>query len=142
MTAGGQVMTDAERHAKRLCDDYMTVAGPSQRTRPNEKIIAQLIDSGLVTVNPPPDLVEQIIVAYFEGSDMTAQDRLRRLILAGWIVPGPACEGVEPDRVTAAEREVIAAAEAYIDWFNDKTPLLHPAHEVREAVRALREARS
>lgn len=128
-------MTDAERLAKAWHE--------ARHDRSPLEAFQHLIDSGVVTVNPPPDPAEQIAKALHEAfidhaPELAVSDEsaIRRLIFDGWIVPGPACEGVELDPVTAAEREVIAAAE---DWEDDVPGYVQRMHD---AVRALREARS
>ncbi len=100
-------------------------------------VAEHLIDSGLVTVNPPPDPAEWIVEEFrHRASHVGAYTTLRSMLWDRVIVPGPACEGVVPDPVTAAEREVVAAAEDRVDNVVGSVERMH------RAVRALREARS
>lgn len=111
-------MTDAKRLAKM----WVEASGYTWNDAyPPSKAIGRaqrLIDQG-VTLPPPPDPAQQIAEAWqAAGRPLTfvaVMSQVRRLIASGHIVPGPACEGVEPDAVTAAEREVIAAAEDWAD---------------------------
>lgn len=79
-------MTDAERLAKAMQGAAVGgVAWPEFAQR--------LIDSGVVTVNPPPDPAAQIGNAYMDIAEPGRPiERIRRLIDDGWIVPGPKCE--------------------------------------------------
>ena len=77
-------MTDAQRLADAwtAVDDIADPVEAAQR----------LIDSGVVTVNPPPDPAEQIAAAYLGERPNPATVRsIRRLIGDGWITPGPRC---------------------------------------------------
>lgn len=77
-------MTDAERLADAWTaeDDIADPVEAAQR----------LIDSGVVTVSPPPG-AEQIIQAYWQlRNTHTAIAAFHRLIGDGWITPGPRCE--------------------------------------------------
>lgn len=91
-------MSDAERLAKAIHAeekwritpwDNLDVSAQGARITCAQR----LIDSGLVTIHPPPDPAEQIAEAWrgasFTGSAPTI---MRRLIDAGWIVPGPRCD--------------------------------------------------
>lgn len=78
-------MTDAERLARAMWPDSpnATSVGIAAAQR--------LIDSGVVTVNPPPDPAVQISAAYWQ-TGVDSVGNFRRLIDDGWIVPGPRCE--------------------------------------------------
>lgn len=57
-----------------------------------------LIDSGVVTVNPPPDPADQIAAAWFteaSAKSPSMTEQVRYLIAEGYITPGPRCDGVE-----------------------------------------------
>lgn len=83
-------MTDAERMERAWREEA--------RTNPNgvRAVCQRLIDSGVVTVNPPTDPAEQIAERYAAFGMRCATDGMiatfRNLIEDGWIVPGPRCE--------------------------------------------------
>ena len=98
-------MTDAERLARVVWHE-----GPDRfRSTWLLKVerAQRLIDSKVVTVNPPPDPADQIADAYgpifdadceapFGVKDIRSRT-IQYLIDDGWIIPGPRCEGVDPD---------------------------------------------
>ena len=98
-------MTDAERLAKVMGN------GPHQENW--DELAQRLIDSGVVTVNPPPNPAEQILTEFTKRwweSRCTAPVVFRSMLDDGWITPGPRCEGVDPDPRDA----VVEAAAAWV----------------------------
>ena len=82
-------MTDAERLAKAYTDDrglWWPAPGIVE-------VFQRLIDSGVVTVNPPPDPAAQVRAEYVRRwGSMTAVETLMSMLDDGWITPGPTCE--------------------------------------------------
>lgn len=134
-------MTDAERLAKMWHEAGGTTSWRGQRQHPYAMERAQRLIAQGVTLPPPPDPAEQIA----DGVGWIVS-HVRMALDQGWISPGPACEGVEPQpdplaqAVLDAEREVIAAAEALVETSTKTTATSY--FELRDKVRALREART
>ena len=84
-------MTDAERLAKEYIEGQDMEWGDPMLWGNTIAGMQRLIDSGVVTVNPPPDPAEQLRVVWNEMTDSYAV-RFRRLIDDEWITPGPRCD--------------------------------------------------
>ena len=113
-------MTDAERLAKEYTEAEGGRWGGATQWPCRIAAMQRLIDSGVVTVNPPPDPADQIADAYgpifdadceapFGVKDIRSRT-IQHLIDDGWIIPGPRCEGVDPDPRDA----VVEAAAAWV----------------------------
>lgn len=130
-------MTDAERVAK-AWGDLLGIGAPAAPEQVER--FQRLIDSGVITVPPPPDPAEQIadeFAATQGGYPVPSRpfiDGFRRLIADGWIVPGPRCEGYEPQPDPLVQA-VLDAAEVLVEG---RVYGAGPA--LIDAVRAWREA--
>lgn len=121
-------------------DPADVLGGDDDKLRVSRCRVVDVFDaSGVVTVNPPPDPAEQIAADVRVNYGIGGTTHIfRRLIDEGWIVPGPACDGVDPDPRDA----VVEAAEAWVREYEAGRAACDERLRLRSTVRAWREARS
>lgn len=99
-------------------------------------------DPGVDEALEPLDLRRvRIIHAQQVGPRLRLPDVLRSMLADETIVPGPRCEGYEPQPDPLAQA-VLDAAEAYVDahWPNGQQAMATHSRALANAVRAWREA--